>query len=42
VDFIESHPGAAFLPEETLKPLLEYIAVNFGPDDPVPEIPPGL
>ena len=42
MDFIKSHPGAAFLPEETVKPLLEYIAVNFGPDDPVPEIPPGL
>ena len=42
VDFIKSHPGAGFLPEETMKSLLEYITVNFGPDDPVPEIPPGL
>ena len=42
VDFIKSHPGAAFLSEETMKFLLEYVTVNFGPDDPVPEIPPGL
>ncbi|MFH1483768.1 MAG: hypothetical protein ABIG98_05915 [Chloroflexota bacterium] len=42
MDFIKSHPGAEFLPEETLKPLLEYLTANFGPDDPVPEIPPGL
>jgi len=42
VDFIKTHPGTAFLSEETLKPLLEYLTANFGPDDPVPEIPPGL
>src|SRR3990170_1247414 len=42
VDFIKSHQGAAFLSEETMKFLLEYVTVNFGPDDPVPEIPPGL
>jgi len=42
VDFMKSHPGAAFLSEETLKPLLEYLTTNFGPDDPVPEIPSGL
>ena len=33
---------AEFLTEETMKLLLAYITANFGPDDPVPQIPPEL
>ena len=40
--FLNSHEGAVILPEETMKSLLEYFAANFGPDDPLPEIPPEL
>jgi hypothetical protein len=41
-DFLKSHPGTELLPEETFKSLLEYVTVNFGPDDPVPDVPPEL
>lgn len=42
VDFISTHPGTEFVPEEAMKSLLEYVSVNFGPDDTIPSLPPEL
>jgi len=33
---------AEFLTEETMKLPIAYVIANFGPDDPVPLIPPEL
>ena len=41
-NFIRGHPAAAFIREQTIRLLIDYLAASCGPDDPIPQIPPEL